>query len=226
MVHLREPWRYVAVDAGLTCRKTEGGHDGSAGVCSTRSSIVPCVFLKLTSLLQKGRISVRRPPHEQSIMIATADSPSATEHLTSAILCEQSSTRQCPGRRSRARSSSARRSRQRAIRRPLIRFSMFALISSMTLPKCVTASRSTREGLSASIRLRRPRPCLSDRSALYMAPRTGGSLSCHPSFLYLFLGPSVSPVQAMCKSSATDFQSHAIAVRSARNAVIQKSSAE
>jgi hypothetical protein len=55
-----------------------------------------------------------------------------------------------------------------------------------------------------------------------MTPITGASLFCNTSFLYLLFGPSVGPAQAMCKSHATEFQSRAIAVRSARNLVIQK----
>jgi hypothetical protein len=60
------------------------------------------------------------------------------------------------------------------------------------------------------------------KMAMRMAPITGASLSCNTSFLCLFFGPSVSPAQAMCKSRATEFQSRVIAVRSARNLVIQK----
>jgi hypothetical protein len=59
-----------------------------------------------------------------------------------------------------------------------------------------------------------------------VAPKTGGSLSCHPSFLCLFPGPRVGPVQAMYKPCATKIQSRVIVVRSARKAVMQKVSVQ
>ena len=46
-------------------------------------------------------------------------------------------------------------------------------------------SRLMRERLLISARLLRLRPCLSSTSALHMVPKTGDSLSCHPSFLCL-----------------------------------------